>query len=65
MYLSIWTLDFFYDLRMTGLIKHNFDNVFLEHGGLPHVLSCDEQVEGVIVSHSYSLSFTVRGLLHA
>ena len=38
---------------------------------VPHVLSlavhlffCVEQVEGVILSHSYSLSFHVRGLLH-
>ena len=49
-----------------------FDNVLLEHGGLPHVLPfavhldfCAEQLEGVILSQFYSLSFLVRGLLHA
>ena len=49
-----------------------FDNVLLEHGGLPHVLPLavhlifsPEQVEGVILKHFYSLSFLVRGLLHA
>ena len=53
-------------------IKNVFDNVLLEHGGLPHVLPLavhliflTEQVEGVILSHFYSLSFLVRGLLHA
>ena len=52
--------------------KSVFDNVLLEHGGLPHVLPLavhliflPEQVEGVILSHFYSLSFLVRGLLHA
>merc|ERR1719223_2274907 len=52
--------------------KSVFDNVLLEHGGLPHVLPLDvhliflsEQVEGVILSHFYSLSFLVRGLLYA
>ena len=55
-----------------GLVKSVFDNVLLEHGGLPHVLPLavhliflPEQVEGVILSHFYSLSFLVRGLLHA
>ena len=50
--------------------KSVFDNVLLEHGGLPHVLPLavhliflPEQVEGVILSHFYSLSFLVRGLL--
>jgi len=49
--------------------KSVFDNVLLEHGGLPHVLPLavhliflPEQVEGVILSHFYSLSFLVRGL---
>ena len=28
-------------------------------------LFCAEQVEGVILSHCYSLGFLVRGLLHA
>ena len=52
--------------------KSVFDNVLLEHGGLPHVLPLavhliflPEQVEEVILSHFYSLSFLVRGLLHA
>ena len=52
--------------------KSVFDNVLLEHGGLPHVLPLavhliflPEQAEGVILSHFYSLSFLVRGLLHA
>ena len=52
--------------------KNVFDNVLLEHGGLPHVLPLavhliflPEQVEEVILSHFYSLSFVVRGLLHA
>ena len=47
-------------------------NVLLEHGGLPHVLPLvvhliflPEQVEGDILSHFYSLSFLVRGLVHA
>ena len=56
-----------------GLLSESFfDNVLLEHGGLPHVLPLavhliflPEQVEGVILSHFYSLSFLVRGLLHA
>ena len=46
--------------------KSVFDNVLLEHGGLPHVLPLavhliflPEQVEGVILSHFYSLSFLV------
>ena len=49
-----------------------FDDVLLEHGGLPHVLPlavhlffCAEQVEGVILSHFYSLGFIIRDLLHA
>ena len=52
--------------------KSVFDNVLLEHGGLPHVhplsvhlIFLPEQVEGVILSHFYSLSFLVIGLLHA
>ena len=51
--------------------KSVFDNVLLEHGGLPHVLPLavhliflPEQVEGVILSHFYSLSFLVRDLAH-
>ena len=53
-----------------GLLKHFFDNVLLEHVGLVcvltlavHLFFCAEQVEGVILSHFYSLSFLVRGLL--
>ena len=50
-------------------LKSVFDNVLFEHGGLPLVLPLavhlTEQVEGVILSHFYSLSFLVRGLLHA
>ena len=53
-------------------IKSVFDNVLLEHGGLPRVLPLavhlfflPEQVEGVILNHFYSLSFLVRGFLHA
>ena len=52
--------------------KSVFDNVLLEYGGLPHVFPLavhlfflPEQVEGVILNHFYSLSFLVRGLLHA
>ena len=49
-------------------MKPFFDNVLIEHGGLPHVLTLAvhlEHKEEVILSHSYSLSFLVRGLLHA
>ena len=47
--LGLWTLNFFYGLRMTSgfyqqdhslsqrLLKHFFDNVLLEHVGLIHV----------------------------
>ena len=46
---GLWTLDFFYGLRMTQgyqldhslpqrLLKHFFDNVLLEHVGTIHVL---------------------------
>ena len=55
---------------MTALMTHDhlkplFDIVLLEHVCLPHVLPlavhlvffCVEQVEGVILSHSYSLIF--------
>ena len=54
------------------LFKSILDIVLLEHGGLPHVLHLavhlillPEQVEGVILSHFYALSFLVRGFLHA
>ena len=70
--------DFFYELKMNQgyqvdhllslrLLKTFCDNVLLEHGGLPHVLPLAvhlEQVEGVILSNFYLLSFLVRGLLH-
>ena len=45
-------------------MKPFFDNVLIEHGGLPHVLTLAvhlEHKEEVILSHSYSLSFLVRG----
>ena len=49
-----------------------FDDVLLEHGGLPHVLSLAVhlnllagQVEGTSLRCSYSLSFVVGPLLHA
>ena len=32
---------------------------------LSNFFFCTEQVEGVILSHCYSLDFLVRGLLHA
>ena len=51
------------------LSKHFFDNVLPEHVGLIMfsllLSTCAEQVERVILSHFYSLSFLVRGLLHA
>ena len=50
------------------LLKHFFENVFLDHVGLIHVLPvffCAEQVEGVILSPFYSLGFITRDLLHA
>ena len=53
------------------MVHGDLHNVLLEHGGLPHVVSLavhliflPEQVEGLILSHFYSLSFLVRGLLH-
>ena len=47
---ELWTLDFFYELRMTQgyqldhslsqrLVKHIFDNVLLKHVGLIYALS--------------------------
>ena len=76
---GIWTLDFFYGLGVTQcyqldpslsirLLKHFFEKVFLEHGGLPHVLhlavhlNCTEEIEGVILSHFYTLSLFKLGL---
>ena len=54
------------------LLKHFFDNVLLEHVVLicvlphaVHLVFCAEQVEGVILSHFYSLGFIIRDLLHA
>ena len=53
-------------------LNHVLDNVLLEHDGLAHFLPLavhliflPKQVEGVILSLFYSLSFLVRGLLHA
>ena len=61
-----------HDSTHNSIHDSNHDNVLLEHGGLPHVLSlavhlvfCAEQVEGVILCNFYSLSFLVRGLLYA
>ena len=62
---------------MTAFMTHNylkpfFDNVFLEHGGLPHILplaynldffELSAEVEGLIQSQFYSLSFFIRGFL--
>ena len=50
-----------------------FDDVLLEHGGLPHVLPLavqmefflGRQVQGTILRCSYSLSFVMGPLLHA
>ena len=49
-----------------------FDDVLLEHGGLPHVLPLAVhlnflvgQVEGTFLRCSYSLNFVVGPLLHA
>ena len=55
------------------LLKHFFDNVLLEHGGLICVLPLavhlfffyTEQVRGVIISQFYSLGFIIRDLLNA
>ena len=48
-----------------------FDDVLLDHGGLPYVISLavnldffGGQVEGTILRCSYSLSFVVGPLLH-
>ena len=53
-------------------VTSKFDDVLLEHGGLPHVLPLTvhlfffaEQVERVILSHFYSLGFITIDLLHA
>ena len=47
--------------------KSVLDNVLIKHGGLPHVLPLAvhliflaEQVEGIILSHFYSLSFLLE-----
>ena len=80
---GLWTFDFFYGLGMTqgyqlyhslsdSLLKHLFDNVLPEHGGLPHILplaynldffELSVEVEGLIQSQFYSLSFFIRGFL--
>ena len=73
---GLWSWSFFYRLEMTQnyhldhllslrLLKSFFDNVLLEHVGLPHVLPFvvyldAEQVEGVNMSHFYFLSFFIR-----
>ena len=76
---AILTLDFFYGLRMTQGYELNHSisqrllKYFFEHVGLIHVLPlavhlfffCAEQVEGVILSHFYTLGFSIRDLLHA
>ena len=56
-----------YHLLSLRLLKPSCDNVLLEHGLLPHLLPiavhldfCAEQVEGVILSNFYTLSFLVR-----
>ena len=43
------------------------DNVLLEHVGLAHVIPLADHLdlEWVILSHYYSLSLFIRGLLHA
>ena len=55
-----------------SLLKHFFDNVLLKHVGLicvltlaVHVFCSAEKVEGVILSHFYSLGLIIRDLLHA
>ena len=78
---GLWTLDFFYGLRMTQdnqldlslsqrLLKHFFDNVLHEHVGLIWVLPLAVHLffcaeQGVILSNFYSLGFISRGLLNA
>ena len=57
-------------LTITKTLKTFFDNVLLEHVGLIRVVPlavsfCAEQVEGVILSHFYSLGFIIRDLFHA
>ena len=63
-----WGYYYLNHLILLRSFKSVFDNVLLEHGGLPHVLPLavhlivlPEQVEGVIQSDFYSLSFLVRG----
>ena len=53
-------------------LKPFFDNVLLDHGGLPHVLPPAVHLNifpcsacKFIISHFYSLSFLIRGLLRA
>ena len=71
---GLWVLDFFYGLWMTQGYKldHSISPRLLKHVGLIHVLPlavhlcfCAEEVEGVILSHFYSLGFIIRDLLNA
>ena len=56
-----------FGLLLTQYDSGFFDNVLLEHVGLPNVLplaahlDCAEQVEGVILSHFYFVSLFIRG----
>ena len=60
---TITNLDHSLSLR---LLKLFFDNILLEHVELICVLPLVvHQVEGVIPIHFHSLSFLVRGPLHA
>ena len=59
-------------ILIMSFVTCKFDDVLLEHCGLPHVLPlavhlffCAEQVEGVILSHIYSLGFIIKHLHHA
>ena len=66
MSLSTWMGDL--QLVHPALNLSKFDDVLLEHGGLPHVLPPEiclpGQVEGTILRYSYSLSFVLGPLLH-
>ena len=78
MHSGLWTLDFFYGMRMTQgyqldhSLSKRLDNVLLENVGLTRVLPltayrflCAEQVKGVILSHFCSLGCIIKDLLHA
>ena len=56
--------------NVISIVAVSIDNVLIEHGEhvLPLAVHLDffaKQVEGVILSHCYPLSFFIRGLLHA